>query len=171
MTTGAVVTVTGICGRLGPARRALSASRPRRDVGLDRLSHSPIVPRTSSIARSISAEEEGDRKCSAIGRSRRLVHLGVMHDPRDSGEAPSRRGTSSASRSSSNDTPSRATVPKLSFLLSSANVYGPRPDNAQFLTEDAPLLAASAFSDMRDLVELDMLAQSFFLEGTRTPRR
>ena len=30
-------------------------------------------------------------------------------------------------------------VPKL-VLLSSANVYGPQPDNAQFLDEDAPLL-------------------------------
>ena len=36
-------------------------------------------------------------------------------------------------------------------LLSSANVYGPRPDNPQFLTEEAPLLAASKFSAMRDL--------------------
>jgi UDP-glucose 4-epimerase len=45
-------------------------------------------------------------------------------------------------------------------LLSSANVYGPRPDNPQFLNEEAPLLAAGRFSDMRDLVELDMCAQS-----------
>src|SRR6185436_8893564 len=38
----------------------------------------------------------------------------------------------------------------------------------QFLSEDAPLLAASAFSDMRDLVELDMLAQSFFWKHPHT---
>src|SRR6185436_3807016 len=38
----------------------------------------------------------------------------------------------------------------------------------QFLSEDAPLLAASAFSDMRDLVELDMLAQSFFWKHPQT---
>jgi UDP-glucose 4-epimerase len=58
-------------------------------------------------------------------------------------------------------------VPKL-VLVSSANVYGPRADNPQFLNEDAPLLAASAFSDIRDLVELDMLAQSFFWKYPRT---
>ncbi len=48
------------------------------------------------------------------------------------------------------------------MLLSSANVYGPRPDNPQFLTEEAPLLGAGPFSRIRDLVELDMCAQSFF---------
>src|SRR6187549_1715903 len=52
-------------------------------------------------------------------------------------------------------------VPKV-VLLSSANVYGPRADNAQFLTEDAPLLAAQAFPEMRDLVEIDHMASSFF---------
>ena len=35
-------------------------------------------------------------------------------------------------------------VPKL-IVLSSANVYGPRPDNPQFLTEDAPLLGGQHF--------------------------
>ena len=52
-------------------------------------------------------------------------------------------------------------VPKL-VVLSSANVYGPQPSNPQFLTEDAPLLGGQNFSDIRDLVEVDMLAQSFF---------
>ena len=49
-------------------------------------------------------------------------------------------------------------VPKV-VLLSSANVYGPRPDNPQFLTEDAPLLAAQRFPAMRDLVEIGDVAQ------------
>ena len=52
-------------------------------------------------------------------------------------------------------------VPKL-VVLSSANVYGPSPENPQFLTEDAPLLGAQHFSEIRDLVEVDHLAQSFF---------
>jgi UDP-glucose 4-epimerase len=46
-------------------------------------------------------------------------------------------------------------------LVSSANVYGPRPDNPQFLTEDAPLLAAQRFPQMRDLVEIDHLVSTF----------
>ena len=46
-------------------------------------------------------------------------------------------------------------------VLSSANVYGPRPDNSNFLPEETPLMAADRFSEMRDLIELDMYAQSF----------
>jgi UDP-glucose 4-epimerase len=46
-------------------------------------------------------------------------------------------------------------------VLSSANVYGPRPDNSNFLPEETPLMAADRFSDVRDLIELDMYAQSF----------
>jgi UDP-glucose 4-epimerase len=40
-------------------------------------------------------------------------------------------------------------------------VYGPHPDNTNFLTEDAPLMAAARFGEIRDLVEVDILAQSF----------
>ena len=57
-------------------------------------------------------------------------------------------------------------VPKL-VVLSSANVYGPQPDNAQFLTEDAPLLGGARFSEIRDLIEVDMLAQGVLLEASR----
>jgi UDP-glucose 4-epimerase len=46
-------------------------------------------------------------------------------------------------------------------VLSSANVYGPRPDNSNFLPEETPLMAAERFSDISDLIELDMYAQSF----------
>jgi UDP-glucose 4-epimerase len=60
-------------------------------------------------------------------------------------------------------------VPKL-VVLSSANVYGPQPGNAQFLPEDAPLLGGARFGDIRDLIEVDMLAQGFFWKhpGTET---
>jgi UDP-glucose 4-epimerase len=58
-------------------------------------------------------------------------------------------------------------VPKL-VVLSSANVYGPQPDNAQFLNEDAPLLGGARFSEIRDLIEVDMLAQGFFWKHPET---
>jgi len=47
-------------------------------------------------------------------------------------------------------------------LLSSAALYGAHPDNNQFLKEDAPLLGGYGFSAMRDLVEADIYATSFF---------
>lgn len=43
-------------------------------------------------------------------------------------------------------------------LLSSADVYGARARNSQFLPEEAPLLAA----DLSALRDVDMMAQSFF---------
>jgi UDP-glucose 4-epimerase len=46
-------------------------------------------------------------------------------------------------------------------LLSSANVYGPLPGNPNFLPEETPLMASAHFSEMADLIEVDMYAQSF----------
>ena len=46
-------------------------------------------------------------------------------------------------------------------LMSTAALYGPRPDNPQLLGEDAPLLGSSTSASRRGLTELDMLAQSF----------
>jgi UDP-glucose 4-epimerase len=53
-------------------------------------------------------------------------------------------------------------------LLSSANVYGPRPDNPVFLNEEAPLLGAGPFSEIRDLVGLDQCAQSYLWRYPQT---
>jgi UDP-glucose 4-epimerase len=50
-------------------------------------------------------------------------------------------------------------IPKV-VVLSSAMAYGPRPDNPQFLTESAPLLAGTRSDELRTLVELDMCAQN-----------
>jgi UDP-glucose 4-epimerase len=56
-------------------------------------------------------------------------------------------------------------VPKV-VVISSSAVYGPRPENSQFLTEDAPLLAAQDDPGAMTLVEADMLASSFFWKYT-----
>lgn len=52
-------------------------------------------------------------------------------------------------------------VPKV-VVLSSADVYGARPDNQQFLSEDAPLLGASEDPALHELITADMQATSFF---------
>jgi UDP-glucose 4-epimerase len=161
MTTGAVV-VTGICGRLG-RRVARVLHRERGVIGLDRR---PFPDRPKDIEH--CQIDLRRKKAKDVFRNRKigaLVHLGVMHDPRDSGEDHHTWNVLGFQKLL--EYVMHYDVPKV-VLLSSANVYGPRPDNAQFLTEDAPLLAASAFSDMRDLVELDMLAQSFFWKHPNT---
>jgi UDP-glucose 4-epimerase len=161
MTNGAVV-VTGICGRLG-RRVGRALHRERGVIGLDRR---PFPDRPKDIEHfQIDLRR---KKAKDVFRNRKvaaLVHLGVMHDPRDSGEDHHTWNLLGFQKLL--EYAKQHDVPKV-VLLSSANVYGPRPDNPQFLTEDAPLLAASAFSDMRDLVELDMLAQSFFWKHPNT---
>jgi UDP-glucose 4-epimerase len=160
--TAGVVVVTGICGRLG-RRVARFLHRERAVIGLDRR---PFTDRPKDIEHyQIDLRR---KKVKEIFRNRQvsaLVHLGVMHDPRDSGEDHHTWNLLGFQKLL--DAARQYDVPKV-VLLSSANVYGPRPDNPQFLSEDAPLLAASAFSEMRDLVELDMLAQSFFWKHPNT---
>jgi UDP-glucose 4-epimerase len=150
------VLVTGICGNLG-RRVARRLHRERRVIGLDRRAFagkpSDIEHHVMDLRR--QRVEEIFRSTPVYG----LVHLGVMHDPRGNGIEHHAWNVGGLSRLL--EYSSRHGVRKV-VLLSSANVYGPRPDNAQFLKEDSPLLAAGAFSGMRDLVELDMVVQSFF---------
>jgi len=151
---GAVV-ITGICGRLG-RRLARKLHRERRVIGIDRR---PFPDRPADVE-----HHELDLRSARVRDVLRdgvsaLVHLGVAHDPRGN----------SAEHHASNVTGLQKLLEhvesfgiKKVVLLSSANVYGPRPDNPQFLSEEAPLLGAGPFSQIRGLVELDMCAQSFF---------
>ena len=159
--SGAVV-ITGICGRLG-RRLARALHRERGVVGLDRREF-------TGKPKDIEHYELDLRRKKARDLFRRpdigaLVHLGVMHDPR--GKSEEHHSWNVAGFQKILEYVKQYDIPKL-VLLSTANVYGPRPDNPQFITEDAPLLGAGAFSEIRDLVELDMLAQSFFWKYPRT---
>ncbi len=152
---GAVL-ITGICGRLGKQlARVLHRKGPV--VGVDRR---PFPDKPKDI---VHAQVDMRRKkLKDVFRAsdiRAVVHLGVLHDPRASAADHHSWNVAGFSRLLEYVTQFR--VPKL-VLLSSANVYGPQPSNPQFLTEDAPLLGGQNFSEIRDLIELDMLAQSFF---------
>jgi UDP-glucose 4-epimerase len=156
------VLITGICGRLG-RRLARLLHRRARVIGIDRREFrgkpKDILHHQVDIRR---------KKTKDIFRNERplaVVHLGVMHDPRASQAEHHTWNVAGFQRLL--DYVAQYEVPKL-VVLSSANVYGPRPDNPQFLVEDAPLLGSSGFSAMRDLVEVDMLAQSFFWKRPAT---
>lgn len=152
---GAVL-VTGICGNLG-RRVARHLHRDMRVIGLDRRK---FAGKPKDIEHHvIDLRRRRVEDIFRDGAVKAVVHLGVMHNPRGNSEEHHTWNVGGLSRLL--EYASRHRVQKF-VLLSSANVYGPRPENAQFLGEDAPLLAAGAFSDMRDIVELDMLVQSFF---------
>lgn len=98
------------------------------------------------------------RELFKAGDVQALVHLGVSHNTHKPDAERHRRNVVAVQ--SLLEGAREGGLAKV-VLLSSANVYGPRPDNPQFLKETAPLLAAGPFSDIRDLVEVDMLVQSF----------
>jgi UDP-glucose 4-epimerase len=158
---GAVL-VTGICGRMGKllARRL---HRSDRVVGIDRR---PFFGKPKDIVHhELDLRRKKTRDVFRTGGIRAVVHLGVMHDPRRSDKEHHTWNVVAFQKLL--DYMEQYDIPKL-VVLSSANVYGPQPDNPQFLTEDAPLLGAQSFRGIRDLVELDMLAQGFFWKHPET---
>jgi UDP-glucose 4-epimerase len=149
------VAITGISGNLGRAL-AKQLHGHARIVGIDRR---PFPGRPKDL----EIHQLDIRKRKAEDLFRRggvdaLIHMGILHDPRMSAEEHHQfnvLGTAKALEYCA-----RYGVKKL-VVLSSASVYGPHPDNTNFLTEDAPLMAAARFGEIRDLVEVDILAQSF----------
>ncbi len=102
--------------------------------------------------------ELGSRKSRDLfrrGAARAVVHLGPHHLERGGGREVFARAIEGFTRLL--DYCDRYQVQKL-VLLSAADVYGARPGNPQFFTEEAPLLAA----DLSALRDVDMMAQSFF---------
>jgi UDP-glucose 4-epimerase len=156
------IIVTGACGRLGK-RVVRILHRERRVVAIDRR---PFPDKPKDVV-----HEQVDirrKKLKDIFRAEPIeavVHLGIMHDPRAS--PLEHHSWNVAGFQKLLEYVAHFDVPKL-VVLSSANVYGPQPDNAQFLTEDAPLLGGARFSDIRDLIEVDMLAQGFFWKHPQT---
>jgi UDP-glucose 4-epimerase len=148
--------VTGICGRLGQ-RLARALHRETRVEGLDRRAF-PTRPK-DIVHHQVDIRRKKTRDVFRGRPIRAVVHLGVLHDPRASSEEHHSWNVLAFGKIL--EYVEQYQVPKL-VVLSSANVYGPRPGNAQFLTEEAPLLGGARFHEIRDLIEVDMLAQSFF---------
>lgn len=149
------IVITGVCGRLG-RRLARRLHRRCQVIGLDRR---PFTSKPKDVVHHEIDLRRG--KVKEVFRKRdvtALVHLGIMHDPR--GKNEDHHTWNVAGFQKLMQYAEQFGVRKV-VLLSSANVYGPRPDNPQFLSEDAPLLAAGRFVDIRDLVEVDMCAQSY----------
>jgi len=149
------VAITGISGNLGRAiARQLHGSFDL--LGIDRrpfpeerlgVEHWQVDLRKSRVEEPFAAH-----KIDA------LVHVGIVHDrdlPTTELHDLNVQGTRRIL-----DLCERHGVGKV-VVLSSANVYGPAPDNSSFLREETPLLATARRGDMRDLVEIDMYAQSF----------
>jgi UDP-glucose 4-epimerase len=149
------VAITGIAGNLGKALAKLLHTETRV-VGIDRR---PFREKPKDVEHhEVDIRKKRVEEVFRRGRVEALIHLGIMHDPRmPQSEAHSFNvvGTQKVL-----DLCVRHGVRKV-VLLSSANVYGPLPSNSNFLAEETPLMASAHFSEMADLIEVDMYAQSF----------
>jgi UDP-glucose 4-epimerase len=151
------VVVTGISGNLGRTLAKLLHKRGERIIGLDRR---PFIGKPKDLEmHELDLRKKKAEDVFRRGQVRAVIHMGIMHDPRMSGEEHHSFNVVGTTRIL--ETCAKYNVKKV-VILSSANVYGPSPDNSNFLTEDAPLMAASRFSGVRDLIEVDMLAHGFF---------
>ncbi|RKH54664.1 SDR family oxidoreductase [Corallococcus aberystwythensis] len=150
------VVVTGISGNLGRTLAKMLHKR-ERIIGIDRR---PFLGKPKDVE--MHQMDLRKKKAEDVFRKneiRAVIHMGIMHDPRMSEEEHHSFNVVGTTRLL--EYCAKYGVKKV-VVLSSANVYGPSPDNSNFLTEDAPLMAASRFSGVRDLIEVDMLAHSFF---------
>jgi UDP-glucose 4-epimerase len=149
------VVVTGPSGNLG---RALVKRLHLTDrvIGLDRRPLKGKPKDVLHIQQDLRKRKAED--AFRAGTVKAIVHLGIMHDPRLS--AADHHSFNVLGTTRVLECAVRYGVKKV-VVLSSANVYGPSPDNSNFLSEDAPLMAASRFPSVRDLIEVDMLATGF----------
>jgi UDP-glucose 4-epimerase len=150
------VAVSGIAGRLG-RQVARALHRVGRVVGFD---HRAFPDRPRDVEHfQIDIRRRKTRDLFRHADIGALVHLGAMHDPQRHGE--DRHAWNVLGYQRLLECVRQYRVNKL-VLVSSAMVYGPRPDNPQLLSEDAPLLGGGGSEEMQDRVTLDMLTQSFF---------
>ncbi|MEW5740181.1 MAG: SDR family oxidoreductase [Myxococcota bacterium] len=152
----AAVVVTGISGNLGRVV-AKQLHLTERVLGIDRR---PFVGRPKDVEHvQVDLRKKKTDEVFRKNRVKAIIHMGILHDPRMSAEDHHSFNVLGTTRVL--ECAAKYGVKKV-VVLSSANVYGPSPDNSNFLTEDAPLMAASRFPSVRDLIEVDMLAHGFF---------
>ena len=150
------VVLTGISGNLGRAVAKL-LHKQERLIGIDRR---PFVGKPKDVEMfQLDVRKKKVEDVFRRNQVKAIIHMGIMHDPRMSAEDHHSFNVLGTTRVL--ECAAKYGVKKL-VVLSSADVYGPAPENSNFLTEDSPLMAASRFPSVRDLIEVDMLAQGFF---------
>ncbi len=158
--TRETVLVTGAAGGLGRLLCRM-LHRKYKVLGIDRR---PFPDRPKDIEHHrIDLRRKSATQLIRKKKPDCIIHLGVIHNPQ-SGEAFSfnLKGTAQLL-----EVAERLQVRKFVFL-SSANLYGPNATSSSFLSEESPLLAAASSPEVRDLISLDMMVQSFFWKQPAT---
>lgn len=149
--------VTGASGALG----RLLCRKLHRDYDVIAVDRRPFPDRPKDVEH----HAIDLRRKSALTLLRRkrpsvIIHLGVMHNPRK--EVRHEATHFNLDVMSQVLRLAEATKARKFVFLSTANLYGPSATSSGFLSEEAPLLGAGKSPEVRDLISLDMMAQSFF---------
>lgn len=150
------ILISGICGNFGKELAAY-LHKEHKIIGLDRREF-PDKPK-DIIHFQIDIRR---KKIEEIFRKyyiKLVIHLNIIHNPKvDSKEHYEFNivGTSNLL-----ELCVKYKVPQFIFL-SSADIYGPSPDNPLFIPENHQLYGSKNISILRDLVETDLLVQSYF---------
>lgn len=148
------IIVTGAAGNLG--RLVVQELCKRwRVIAVDHRSLGGLPPEVETVY--VNSRWRGVEEILRRRTTSAIIHLGLKHNPRnDSGcYRYNVLGTQKLL-----ELAAKYEVPRLVFM-SSANIYGPDPENSCFLTEESPLLGAEHYREIRDLVAVDNLFQSF----------
>jgi UDP-glucose 4-epimerase len=147
--------VTGAAGRLGRLV-VQTLHREHQVIAVDRRPIHGLPKDVTHLRTDLRwrAIEDVFRRFKVQG----VLHMGLIHNPRADDDQYRFNVVGSEHLL---ELIAKHRVGKL-VLLSSANIYGPHPDNSHFLTEDAPLLGAESFPNIRDLVAVDRIVNSFF---------
>ena len=150
------ILITGIAGNLG-RRVAKAMHRGNHVIGVD-------TRRFSSRPKDVEHHKLDVRRNATEGLFRKrnvhaVIHLGIMHNPRAKLSEHYTLNIYGTQRLL--EWCVKYGVKKFIFL-SSANIYGPRPESSGYLTEDSPLMASQTFAGIQDLIAVDLLVQSFF---------
>jgi UDP-glucose 4-epimerase len=152
------VLVTGISGSFG----TLVAKKLAKDYNVMGVDRRPLRTKIENVEH----HELDLRRKSAYQLLKAkvpdsIVHLGVLRNPLKHQRASSANFFNLEITSQMLRLAEEINVRKFIFL-STANLYGPSSTSSGFLSEDAPLHGADRSPEIRDLVTLDMMIQSFF---------
>jgi len=148
--------MTGIAGNLG----RLVLSRLHRHYKITGVDRRPLHQLPQGVAHhQIDMRRKKAQDIFRTVKPYGVVHMGIMHDPRMSDKEHytwNVMGTENLLEYCA-----RYGVKKL-VMLSSANNYGPMAGSSAYMNEDAPLMGAFAFPEVRDLIAVDRAVSSFF---------
>jgi len=150
------IIVTGIAGNLGKlVMRELATSH--QIFGIDRRT---IHDKPNHVVHvQVDMRRKKAQDVFRTSHAKTVIHLGIMHDPRMS--AKEHYMFNVVGTENLLEYCARYGIKKL-IMLSSANNYGPLAGASAYQDEDAPLLGAFAFPEIRDLVAVDHAVGSFF---------